>query len=70
MDPDLDPYLVLMDPDLDPYLVLMDPDPGGPKHTDLTNPAPDPGPRHWIKIVYAIPCSDTFNCSLSFFQHC
>jgi hypothetical protein len=23
-----------MDPDPDPYLVLLDPDPGGPKHTD------------------------------------
>jgi hypothetical protein len=40
---------------LDPHLVLMDPDPGGPKHTDLTNPSPDPGTRHWIKIVMQFP---------------
>jgi hypothetical protein len=28
------------------YFLLMDPDPGGPKHTDPTNPDPAPDPQH------------------------
>ncbi len=37
MNPDRGP-----DPEPDPYLKLMNPDPGCPKHTDNTEPDPDP----------------------------